>query len=386
MARTVKKESNITSTRPKKWKLKIYKIFYILFGPIGRYFLKCKFHNIEINGIEYLQSGPKLLLMNHSCPLDPLIITFFGRQPLQFLITEAFMQKGPLATIASLFGQISKRKLDFDNSSIRLMKQWCDEGAIVAMFPEGQFSWDGSPNPILPGIEQLISYLKVPVVCVNVENGQYVKPAWATFYRKTSIKINIHQPLDPNEMVVTQQLVETQIFKKNEAQYLCEGENLAIGLKKHLRFCPECKADNSLVENNNILNCFECELELKVQTDNMITIVKDNKKTHIKEYIKELESFLDHIWMKDKEIYSLGNCELIDITKAKWVHKDSGKLKMNVESLTVGDTRIGYSDIQALTMDWGDHILFKTRYERFAVHLPSDSRIVFCYLLSKATL
>ena len=371
-----------TSTSPAAWKVKAYRVFYFFFGGIGRLILSRNFDSIETIGEEHLRGGAKLLLMNHSCPLDPVLITFFGRQPLQFLVTEAFMQGSFASKLGSAFGQISKRKLDFDTSSIRLMKQWCDSGGVVATFPEGQFSWDGKPGALMPGIEQLIQYLKVPVVIVNLENGNRVKPAWATFSRKTSIKITINPPIVFKKEDKCAETIVNQLFK-GRAQFDSRGENLVSGLKKHLRFCPSCSKDKTITENLDILFCKSCDNSWEVNANNEVLGPKIKSSS---EFIDNLYQQLDVFWSDEKAYTSVGEAELIDITKSKWIFKTRGKFHMDEKKIRISQTEILCSDIQSHTLDWGDIIIIKTRFDRYAVKLPHDSRIIISYLLDKVLL
>jgi 1-acyl-sn-glycerol-3-phosphate acyltransferase len=377
-----KKIPYLTSTAPAKWKLKIYRIFYFFFGWIGRILIANSFDHIEVKGTEHLKGGPKLLLMNHSCPLDPVIITFFGRQPLQFLVTEAFMQGSLGSKVASAFGQITKRKLDFDMTSIRLMKEWCDCGGIVATFPEGQFSWDGEESPLMPGIEQLISYLNVPVVTVSLENGNRVKPAWALSSRKTKVKIIINEPITFKKTDPIEDIISTQIFNRTGNPFRADsyGVNLSAGLVKALRYCPSCADEKGLIESKNELICHLCD-ESWILTANNKVKGKDIKDT--KELFESLYQQIDVKWQELKKYTSVGPVELIDVTKALWNPKLKGTLTLDEEKININDFQVLYKDIQSHTLDWGDHIIIKTRMDRYAIKLPSDSRAIITHILDK---
>jgi 1-acyl-sn-glycerol-3-phosphate acyltransferase len=372
----------ITSVTPSKIKLRLYKIFFLFFGSLGRFLLNKKFNKIEIEGLEHLKSGPKLLLMNHSCPLDPVLITFFGRQPLQFLITEAFMQGSLASRIASLFGQIAKRKLDYDPMSIKLMKQWSDCGGIVAMFPEGKFSWDGKTTKLMPGIDQLIHYLNIPVVTVHLANGEKVKPAWALKARKTSIKIIINPPKVFKKEDNVQLFIEENIFNKNSNRitFPSIGDDLAFGLKKELRFCPYCSEENGLFEFKNELGCKSCNKKSIVKADNQI--ISDSF-SNISDLFNQTYLSVDKLWQDKNEISSLNEVTLFDISKKNWKYLLKSIMIINKENIIIGNSNIKLSDITGHTIDWGDLIIIKTKYERFALKLPGDSRAVFTHILNK---
>ncbi len=359
----------ITSTTPTKYKLSIYRFLNFILGPLGRFLLRRKFNDIHVTGTEHLRGGPKLLVMNHSCPLDPVIITFFGRQPLQFLITEPFMQGGLGSKIASSLGQITKRKLDLDPSSIQLMKRWSDLGAHVALFPEGKFSWDGDPSPLMPGLDSLIKYLKLPVVCVHLANGNRVKPAWARFMRRTSISIHIHPALTLESEKDIVESIKTRIFPESSMSFPSSGINLADGLARIVRFCPKCEADSTLTDTGNVLVCKSCNERTEVDADNSV----------IKPLLAKTYLLLDRL----SSLQSIGDVALFNATKKDWVLLSENKLNVNFEGVFLGDFHLSPTEIIDHTLDWGDFIILKTRKQRYALKLPHDSRLIFDHLIKK---
>lgn len=370
----------ITSINPSKTKLRLYRWLYFFIGPLARLLLSRKFSRITVTGTEHLKGEAKLVVMNHSCPLDPTLITFFGREPLQFLITEPFMQGSFGSKIASLMGQITKRKLDLDPTSIQLMKRWSDCGAHVALFPEGQFSWDGSPSPLMPGLDQLIHYLKLPVVCVHLANGSRVKPAWAMNLRKTEISITIHPPLTQLNAKDIMATIQQRLFEASPS-YPATGKNLAQGLARHMRFCVSCEADNTLLDEGDQLRCTKCQSSIMVHADNSLSSpsVKSTK-----ELFEKLAELLERKWQAEKSISSIGSVDIFDATKKDWIQITQGSLLINGEGLQIKDFSLKHSDIIDQALDWGDIIILKTKKQRFTLRLPSDSRLVFEQILKKA--
>jgi 1-acyl-sn-glycerol-3-phosphate acyltransferase len=378
MEAVVKQTQPLTSTEPSKLKLLAYRLFHILFGWMGRLYLKTFFNKVEVEGTEHLKGGGKLVLMNHSNPLDPVLITFFGRQPLQFFITEAFMQGGFASKLASAFGQISKRKLDMDTTSIKLMKAWLDLGANAAMFPEGLFSWDGKPSPLMQGVDMLTKFMNVPVVIVKLTNGDRVKPAWAKTFRKTSIKISIQPPktFEKGENVLEYLQKELHVDCDQHERYPVTGDDLSYGLKKLLRYCPHCSHERTLVENQNTLSCIECNHSWEVTPEN---ILKADTPLTIGDALNKTYQKLDTL----KNIVSSGDVEVLDLTKLHWSSITKGALHFDNEVFTINDWKLNKNEILAHTLDWGDLIILKTRRQRIALKMPNDSRAVWTHLLNR---
>tara|TARA_B110001454_G_C12723218_1_gene435899 strand:+ start:16609 stop:17784 length:1176 start_codon:yes stop_codon:yes gene_type:complete len=370
----------LTSTKPSKYKYALYRWLFVLLGPLFRFLLSRLFLGIEVVGKENLRGGPYLVLMNHSCALDPLLVNFFGERPLQFLISESFMRPRLVSKVISLFGHVAKRKLDLDPGSIQLLKRWSDCGAHIALFPEGVFSLYGEPSPLMPGIDQLIRFLNLPVVIVHLSNGDRVKPLWATAMRKTKIKITIHpaqtfRKEDPILSIITEKLFS---LDKPNTKFASYCAHTAQGLAKTLVYCPTCSQDNSLVENGYKLNCNRCRDVWEIGADNTVIHSKDKKVKDL--FIKSFETTTSK-WLRQKEIRSTHSIQPYDISKGSWIAQIPDLLILGADSLTIGSLSIPYSDIQSHTQDWGEVIILKTKTNRWALEITQDSRAQFVNLL-----
>lgn len=378
----------LTSTAPAKWKLTFYRCFIFLLGPIARFLLGRNFSSIEVVGKENLRGGPYLVLMNHSCALDPLLLTFFGEQPLQFLISESFMRRRPASRFISLFGHVAKRKLDFDPGSLQLIKRWIDCGASVALFPEGVFSIFSEPSPLMPGLEQLVRFLNLPVVIVHLSNGDRVKPLWAKAQRKTKIKITIHPAHAFTKTDAVLPVITQKIFSVDGALdvYPSDSKQLALGLSKALHICPTCDRPDGLTDNGNQLVCTQCKDSWQINGDNSVTHPRDHKVKDL--FIKSFQKTVS-VWCDKKVVQSQHPVIVYDISKAGWVKHEQGHLIFNDTAVSIDSLSIPYSDIQAHTQDWGEVIILKTKAKRWAIEIPHDSRAHFVnlldYILTKRT-
>lgn len=380
MENTISSLEILMTTSPSRTKYSLYRYFYVLFGPIIRLILSRSFLGVEVVGKENLRGGPYLVLMNHSCALDPLLICFFGGQPLQFLISESFMRRRFASKIISLFGHVAKRKLDFDPGSIQLLKRWSDCGANIALFPEGIFSLYSEPSPIMPGIEQLIRFLNLPVVIVHLSNGDRIKPLWATALRKTKIKITIHpaQTFTKDDQILP--IITQKLFNLDQPdmKYASYSSKTAHGLAKALFSCPTCDQENSLVDTGNKLTCDRCGEVWEIGADNSVTHPRDKKVKDL--FIKSFATTVSK-WTQQKEFRSLKPVQVYDISKGSWLALESGILVFGPDTMSVGGYSMPYSDIQAHTQDWGEVIILKTKTKRWALEIRNDSRAQFIHLL-----
>ncbi len=352
-------------------------------GPIVRVLLRRYVAGVEVVGREHLDGGPYLVLMNHACPFDPVLLTFYARMVPHFLVTEPFMADRPAARFAAWLGQIPKRKLEPDARAMRMMKRWCGVGGSVATFPEGQFPWDGIPLPLQPGLGDLVRYLEVPLVTVRLINGDRLWPAWAKSPRRTRLRIEIDPPRKFEGAEATDSNVEAYVAERIRVdpdecvRWPATGKNLAEGLARFLRFCFACGADEALV-------CAGCGGRWEVSGENRLR--GPAGEFSIAEAWAKVRSALDRRWSKGTvDLIGLGEVSVIDASKPQWKPVTRGKLALAGGILSVGTWQVPIADVVAHTMDWGDLILIRTRRQRIALRLPDDSRAVWTYAFDRRT-
>ncbi len=260
------------------------------------------------------------------------------------------------------------------------MEEWTKQGGNVAVFPEGQFSWDGKPGPFLPGLSQLVNYLKLPVVCVHVSNGDRIKPKWANFYRKTSIDITIHPTIKFERGDDIEKMISEKIFLNHSQLYESSGKNLAKGLAKNIRFCPNCSSDNTLIDEGDDLSCSVCNEVWKLDANNNISGKAINS---ISDLFESTKRNTELVWEREKNIKTLNKVVLLDISQKSWVFECANILELNEKSLKIGDFKLNYDEILSFTNEWGDIIILRTRKKRLGIKLDHDSRAVVENILER---
>jgi len=361
----------------------------VRFGAwLGRLFLKKYVYSVQVIGKDHLQKGPALIVMNHSNVFDPLFLAFHVDKPIHFLVTQPFMSERFIARVFAWLGQIPKRKLDFDTRSIRLMKEWCELGSLVAVFPEGGFGWDGYPVPFKPGLKQLINYLNVPVITVRLINGDRFWPPWAKHHRKTSLRIEIDAPkyFKPEEEIEAYIAEKLTVNPETCLRFPSKGTDLAVGLKQFLRFCPQCGMDDSLHECGDELLCRDssCLHHWKINAENILHDKKHGTNLKITNVLQSVHKHLRQQWLKSQIYFrSIGSVDVLDCTRKEWCHLQSGFLELKDNQLIVNEWHLPINEITALTLDWGNLLLLRTRRERVAIRMPLDSRALWEFVIKE---
>jgi 1-acyl-sn-glycerol-3-phosphate acyltransferase len=376
----------VEALRPSRWSLIWLKLFAKIANLIGPLLLKKYLTDIEVEGAEHLKGGPKLVLMNHTNALDPIILSAFSPSPISMLVTEPFMANRLAAKFVSWVGHIPKRKLLTDTKSIQAMKKWTELGGNVGLFPEGQYSWDGEASAVQPGLAQLVRYLNVPVVFVRLINGDRVWPMWANTPRKTKIKLEIDSPIifdqqtNIEKIVAQKIMVETPTDKAWEAS----GEQMASGLAKFFRYCPQCFKEDSLVEFGNEIECKSCTSRWAIDGERkLIALAHTSIQGPFADIWKQYKQDLLGVWKGQQSLLSLHKVQVMDASRPQWKAIDEGQLKLSDEKITIGEWELQLEHLLGLTLDWGHLILLRTRRQRLAIRMENDSRAIWEYAFNQ---
>jgi 1-acyl-sn-glycerol-3-phosphate acyltransferase len=359
--------------------------FNRLAGPLARSALKPWLQHVEMVGSEHLQKGPLLVLMNHATAFDPLLLTLYARRPIHFLVTEPAMFAGLRGKALAWMGQVPKRKLEADTRSIRTLKAWCAQGGVVGVFPEGVFPWDGKLGPLQPGLGLLVHHLDVPVVTVRQINGDRLWPAWAKRARRTSVRLEVDAPLHFKPGDAVEKIVAERLFVDTDqcSRWPVEGRDLAQGLSEFLRLCPQCGADGTLTSPASDLLCQACGGRWRVGTDNRLKAAD-----HTLDIGQALDQVLVHLqksWGSEKTFKSRSPVEVFDASAAAWTQLASGRLALSGHELHVdNEWQMDLSGVLATTLDWGHHLLLRTRRQRIAICMPQESRALWHFAIEQA--
>lgn len=235
-----------------------------------------RFFNIRKNMPEEVKKlkSPYLLLSNHIGFWDPFLAGFFLPHYTHFVSSDAAFRNPFFKFFLTRLGTIPKKKNMRDSQVIRNIVSVMKQGENVGLFPEAVRNWAGSSFNIDPSIVKLIKLLKVPVVVSVFKGMNLFNPRWSPSLRKTKVIVDYHLLLSSDDI---KNLNEDEIYKRlsstlkhDEVEYQRKQMN-EIKSDKRAEFigysiyvCPECKAIDSFISENNNFHCTYCNYSVHI--------------------------------------------------------------------------------------------------------------------------
>jgi len=174
-----------------------------------------------------------------------------------------------MRALLGLVGSIPKSKAIPDMETIGwIVEVIRKRKGVVGLFAEGQASWDGHTQAIIPATAKLLKLLKVPVVVAVLKGSFYSQPRWAWNHRPGSMEIEFKLIMDGPELKAStpEQILarleaameydEEEWRKEHPARHNSSGR--ASHLELSLFMCPVCGQIGSMRSYINRLYCRNC--------------------------------------------------------------------------------------------------------------------------------
>jgi len=217
--------------------------------------------------------GPFILVSNHVTDWDPIFIGATSKDQMYFVASEHIMRLGFVSKLLyAFFNPITRQKGGSAAGTVKNILRIIKEGGNVALFPEGNRTWDGVTRDFPASTGKLVRSSGAALVTYRINGGYFASPRWAGNSarrgRVTGDVVNIYSPEELKAMTVTQ--INAAIAKDiHEDAYECQaehpvlfkGKKLAEHLETLLFICPHCGSMHTLESSDNILRCTKCGFE-----------------------------------------------------------------------------------------------------------------------------
>ena len=220
--------------------------------------------------IETLKDVPQpfLLLGNHTTDYDTAFLAVAAREPVSFVATENILRMGFIGRFAvRAFKPIIHYKGTMGIATSKNIISSIKNGKSVAMFPEGNRSFNGVTCPIPPATAKLARMSKGTLVTYRLVGGYFSSPRWAGTLRKGRITGRIAGVYPPEALKAMsveeiQHVIENDLhvdaYEEQRVKKLAfRGRKRAEHLESTLFMCPICGKTGTLKSRESYLFC-EC--------------------------------------------------------------------------------------------------------------------------------
>lgn len=158
------------------------------------------FFTVEYYGVENIPStGAAVLAGNHPSYLDPLLIYIAAKRPIRFLAWDKIFTIPLLGWIVKSVGAIPVNLSKKDSNAFQQAMSVLAHGDLIALFPEGQRSQQGTMEQLKSGAARMAVFNKCPLVPITITGAYEAWPVTRLLPRLRKITVKFHEPIMPAE-------------------------------------------------------------------------------------------------------------------------------------------------------------------------------------------
>ena len=211
-------------------------------------------------------AAPYFLLCNHNLEMDPILLGMAAEKQIYFVASEHIMRKGfgtwfLLRYFKPIIHAKGKAGLQSSMEILRTLKN----GYNVALFPEGNRSFNGVTAPIFPATGKLARRSGASLVTYRIEGGYFSQPRWSLSLRRGRLRgklVHIYTPEELKNMTdaeiiaaIERDLHEDAYETQKHRRVAFRGHDLAAGLESALFTCPQCGKIGALHTHRDTIEC-----------------------------------------------------------------------------------------------------------------------------------
>lgn len=316
-------------------------------------------------------TGPFLLIANHAMNSDPILVGFsFPQQPLTYVGSEHLNRLGIISKLLNrYFGLIPRSKATVGADTVGAVLRTLKRGEPVALFAEGDCTWDGVTAKVFPATGKLAKAAGVPLVTYRLEGTYLTFPRWAEKARRGRLHGGVVHVYDKEELagMTASEVTEAinrdifvdswQLQRENGVAYKSKAP--AKGLEKALFICPECGKTDCMETDGSRIFCKNCGAAAEMDERGFLTGGKFNT-------VREWDE-----WQKQKLNKELGKTTGASLFESEGVLTDlidrkakKRKIAFSLNAadcaLTVDGKAIPFSEISSMAMVKTSRLLFTT--------------------------
>ena len=251
----------------KKYNLPRHKFWFAIGKPLTMAFLKYKanFRRTK-NG---LTKRPYMILCNHACDLDPLMVIDSVPGVVHALASDHLFKHPVFGKfVAHIASPIPIVRAQMDLKSIQEAMQVRKDGGSLLIFPEANCCFSSKTSYIAPAIAKLVKKFKMPLALFNVRGSYLTKPRWSNSWRRGRTSCVLVRVIEPEELAamsvdeiyaaICEALSFNEMEYQRENHFSFKGHDLLDGAERMLYQCPKCGKMMTMKSEGDSIFCTAC--------------------------------------------------------------------------------------------------------------------------------
>lgn len=259
----------------------VYTSLRILFGWFVR-ILRC--FSYEKNKTK---SETALILSNHNSDWDPLLMVIAMKRHMKFVASANILTGFTGKLISFLAGPIPRAKGASADDTVELIRRNLKAGISVAMFAEGNKSWDGETGFISERTAELLKDNTCGLITWRFEGDYLQTPRWAKYKRRGPVRGKVIREYLPEELqnmsvneiyaaIIRDLHTNAFDYEKAHPKFRYRGKNKAEGFENLAYLCPNCLRFGTIRTNGDTISCV-CGLKKLYREDGFLEDIGDTR-------------------------------------------------------------------------------------------------------------
>ena len=225
-----------------------------------------------------LTKRPYMILCNHACDLDPLMVIDSVPGVVHALASDHLFKHPVFGKfVAHIAGPIPIVRAQMDLKSIKEAMQVRKDGGSLLIFPEANCCFSSKTSYIAPAIAKLVKQFRMPLALFNVKGSYLTRPRWSCSWRKGRTTCELVRVIEPEELAemsvdeiydaICDALSFNEMEYQREKHVKFKGHDLLDGAERMLFQCPECGRLMTMKSEGDSIYCTECGYKVTMNSE-----------------------------------------------------------------------------------------------------------------------
>lgn len=293
-----------------------------------------------------------MVLCNHNTDWDPILLSQAFPNYMSYVASEHIFRWGFKSKVIKFcVDPIARLKGTTAVTTVREILNKIKSGTSVCIFAEGNRSFNGITNEILPSTGKLAKLSGVTLVTYKFIGGYLTSPRWSKSLRRGKMEGKIVKVYSPEELknmkpdeinsAIKRDLFVDAYADQEREKIAYKGENLAEHLETTLCICPKCGKMGTMKSSGDDFFCTFCSFKVSYSEYGYFEGEDVPYKTVLSWDNFQNEKLLDYLPFTDenisaKEIFS-NHTEKVLPTKNLYLDKDKikfGNLEFSLDKVS----------------------------------------------------